>query len=41
VEVLASRFKTREVGPYLRSIRLLDHRLYTNFNTLVALRYLA
>lgn len=41
VEEFAGRYRTREVRPYLHSIRLLDHRLYTNFNTLLALRFLA
>jgi hypothetical protein len=35
--VLRERFKASTVLPYLRSVRLLEHQLYTNFNTLVLL----
>jgi hypothetical protein len=40
LENMASKFKTREAYPYLRSIRLLDHRLYTNFNSLIAIHFI-
>lgn len=33
--VLTERFDASVVLPYLRSVRLLEHQLYTNFNTLV------
>ena len=33
--VLRERFNASIVLPYLRSVRLLEHQLYTNFNTLV------
>ncbi len=33
--VLRERFNASTVLPYLRSVRLLEHQLYTNFNTLV------
>jgi PilZ domain len=35
--VLSERFNASTVLPYLRSVRLLEHQLYTNFNTLVLL----
>ena len=33
--VLSEKFDASVVLPYLRSVRLLEHQLYTNFNTLV------
>jgi hypothetical protein len=33
--VLSENFDTSVVLPYLRSVRLLEHQLYSNFNTLV------
>jgi len=33
--VLTERFDASVVLPYLRSVRLLEHQLYTNFNTIV------
>jgi PilZ domain len=35
LKVLSERFNASTVLPYLRSVRLLEHQLYTNFNTLV------
>jgi PilZ domain len=37
LKVLSERFSALTVLPYLRSVRLLEHQLYTNFNTLVLL----
>jgi PilZ domain len=37
LKVLSERFNASTVLPYLRSVRLLEHQLYTNFNTLVLL----
>jgi hypothetical protein len=37
LKVLSERFSATTVLPYLRSVRLLEHQLYTNFNTLVLL----
>jgi hypothetical protein len=37
LNVLSERFSASTVLPYLRSVRLLEHQLYTNFNTLVLL----
>jgi hypothetical protein len=37
LKVLSEGFNTSTVLPYLRSVRLLEHQLYTNFNTLVLL----
>lgn len=37
LETLGEHFDTRVVWPYLRSIKLLEHQLYANFNTLVLL----
>jgi hypothetical protein len=34
---LSERFSTSTVLPYLRSVQLLEHQLYSNFNTLVLL----
>jgi hypothetical protein len=37
LKVLSKRFNALTVLPYLRSVRLLEHQLYTSFNTLVLL----
>jgi hypothetical protein len=37
LKVLSERFDASTVLPYLRSVRLLEHQLYTSFNTLVLL----
>lgn len=37
IETLGEHFDSRVVWPYLRSIKLLEHQLYANFNTLVLL----
>jgi PilZ domain len=37
LKVLSERFNASTVLPYLRSVRLLEHQLYTSFNTLVLL----
>ncbi|HET9377170.1 MAG TPA: PilZ domain-containing protein [Chthoniobacterales bacterium] len=37
LNVLSERFSASTILPYLRSVRLLEHQLYTSFNTLVLL----
>jgi hypothetical protein len=37
LKVLGKKFNASTVLPYLRSVRLLEHQLYTSFNTLVLL----
>ncbi len=37
LKVLGEKFNASTVLPYLRSVRLLEHQLYTSFNTLVLL----
>jgi hypothetical protein len=37
LQVLGTEFDVQIVLPYLRSVRLLEHQLYSNFNTLVLL----
>jgi hypothetical protein len=37
LKVLSERFNASTVLPYLRSVRVLEHQLYTSFNTLVLL----
>jgi hypothetical protein len=37
LQVLSETFNPSTVLPYLRSVRLLEHQLYTSFNTLVLL----
>jgi hypothetical protein len=37
LKVLSERFNASTVLPYLHSVRVLEHQLYTSFNTLVLL----